>query len=170
MALTLDNKCVKMLLPNGNYVDIQTTVLLGIKKWLQTETALPESGGFIVGYKNSETDNISLEDISQPYCLDIKNRINFIMKDPRHKWFLIRSKLKKSYYMGVWHTHPQLVPEPSKIDWEDWYGTLKYDRTGCEYIFFIISGISETRVWVGDFQNGVIQEIYECEKIDDIYQ
>ena len=91
------------------------------------------------------------------------------MCDLRHKFFLFHRKFQKSYYMGVWHTHPQKYPEPSSIDWSDWYATLNVDKTGCEYAFFVIVGILEMRVWVGDFKNKKIVEIYECQKNNGIY-
>lgn len=69
-----------------------------------------------------------------------------------------------------WHTHPQMVPEPSIIDWKDWYETLETDKTGCEYIFFIIAGFKEIRVWVGNSKEKYIIEIFECEKVGDYYQ
>lgn len=47
--------------------------------------------------------------------------------------------------MGVWHTHPQTIPEPSNIDWDDWYETLKIDKTACEYIFFNYSRNEESK-------------------------
>lgn len=71
--------------------------------------------------------------------------------------------------MGVWHTHPQMIPEPSSIDWNDWYDTLEVDWTACKYIFFIIVGMKEMRVWVGDFARKEIIEIFECEKVGDLY-
>lgn len=71
--------------------------------------------------------------------------------------------------MGVWHTHPQKIPVPSSIDWEDWYDALKVDKTGCEYMFFIIAGIAEMRVWVGDFATNSITEIFECQKRNGVY-
>ena len=72
--------------------------------------------------------------------------------------------------MGVWHTHPQKIPVPSNIDWNDWDETMRLDKTGCQYIFFIIAGTDEWRLWVGDILTGEIQEVYECEKdMDGIY-
>lgn len=72
--------------------------------------------------------------------------------------------------MGVWHTHPQKTPIPSEIDWKDWRETLKADQTGCQYVFFAIAGTEEWRLWVGDFNTGEIQEIFECKKgTDGIY-
>lgn len=104
VVIQIDNKCIKMLLPNKKVVDILPEVFLELKKWLQISTELPESGGYIVGYQHNETNNISLESISHPYPLDIKSRVRFDIKDPQHKIFLMKARLRKSYYMGVWHT------------------------------------------------------------------
>lgn len=159
-----------MQLPNEKTVDILPDVFLEISKWLQTEHNTPEAGGFLVGYEDSKSKNISLDGLSHPYLLDTRNRIRFNIVDPRHKFFLLRAKAKKSYYMGVCHTHPQINPEPSDIDWEDWYETLNVDKTACEYIFFLIAGTDRARVWIGDFKTKKITEIFECSKEGDLYK
>lgn len=169
VAIKIVNKCIKMKLPNKKTVDILPNVLSEISKWVQTETNASEAGGFLVGYEDSKSKNISLDDLSHPFPLDIRNRIRFDIVDPKHKFFLIRAKANKSYYMGVWHTHPQTIPEPSNIDWNDWHDTLNVDQTACEYIFFMIAGTEGARVWVGDFNTKKIVEIYECEKAGDLY-
>ena len=159
-----------MKLPNEKVVDILSDVFVEMEKWIQTDIKSPESGGFIVGYKHSETGNITLENISHPYPLDMRSRICFNIIDSKHKSYLYKAEERKSYYMGVWHTHPQDVPEPSDVDWNDWYGTLKFDRTACEYVFFIIAGIDAVRVWVGDFRTNEITEIFESEKEGGLYK
>ena len=164
VAIKLDNGCVKMNLPNGKVVDILTNVLEEISCWLQKDMLQNESGGYIVGYQHHKTGNIVLESVSTPFPLDIKSRIFFGMKDPRHKVFLLKAKRRKSYYMGVWHTHPQSIPTPSSVDWEDWMQTLIEDKTACEYIFFIIAGSLGMRVWVGNKASNSIEEIFECKK------
>ena len=170
MGIKIVDKCTKMRLPNGTNVDILPEVFEEIGKWLQIEPYAPESGGFIVGYQHKGTKDISLEKVSHPYPLDYRNRIHFNIIDPKHKSFLLRERAKKSYYMGVWHTHPQTVPEPSNIDWNDWYETLNIDKTACEYVFFIIAGTEGGRVWVGEFKTKKITEIHECEKEGDLYK
>ena len=64
--------------------------------------------------------------------------------------------------MGVWHTHPQEIPFPSDIDWNDWNGTMRTDITGCQFVFFAIAGTKEWRIWAGDLKTGEIQELFEC--------
>lgn len=167
--MKLTNSCKKMNLPNGKVVDILTTVFEEIGKWIQDSGEKAEAGGYIVGYKHSGTENITLENVSHPYVLDIRRRLFFAMRDPKHKIFLVNHMKKKSFYMGVWHTHPQMIPEPSFIDWNDWYSTLELDQTGCEYVFFIIAGLQEIRIWVGDFKRKNIVEIFECPHNNGIY-
>ena len=164
MVIMQNNNCVKMGLPNGKVVDILSPIFDEIAKWIQDDPYKPESGGYIIGYQHKGTGNISLEEVSHPYLLDTKNRVRFAIKDPRHQLFLRKAKRHNSYYMGVWHTHPQKTPVPSAIDWNDWNETLKTDRTGCQYVFFVIAGIDEWRLWVGDFKTMKIQEVYECKK------
>lgn len=164
VEINLSSNYVKMKLPNGNVVDILSPVFEEIKKWVQVESSKPESGGYIVGYQHKNTGNISLEEVSHPYLLDVKSRVRFDIRDPRHQHFLRKAKRNRSYYMGVWHTHPQKVPVPSGIDWKDWNETLKLDTTGCQFVFFIIAGTEEWRIWAGDLESGIIQELMECEK------
>lgn len=138
--------------------------------WIQDSAEKAEAGGYIVGYQHSGTDNITLEYISSPYKLDKRSRFYFGMRDSRHQFFLLEYARKKNFYMGVWHTHPQMNPEPSSIDWDDWYDTLEVDRTGCKYVFFIIAGIQKIRIWIGDFESKKIVEIFECKKVGDLYE
>lgn len=169
VAIQKTDKCVKMKLPNGKTVDILADVFSQISRWLQVNQNDPESGGYILGYRHIDTDNISLEYVTCPQPLDIRSRTSFRMRDPKHKIFLLRGKISKSYYMGLWHTHPQERPTPSGTDWEDWNDTLRMDRTACNYIFFIIAGTNELRVWAGDSETKRIDELLECAKEGEIY-
>lgn len=169
VVVKITNSCKKLKLPNDKVVDILSGVSEAIQKWIQNSGEKPEAGGYIVGYQHSRTKNITLEEVSRPYLLDKRSRMRFTISDPRHNLFLMSRKRKRSFYMGVWHTHPQKTPVPSSIDWEDWYDALKVDKTGCEYMFFIIAGITEMRVWVGDFATNSITEIFECQKRNGVY-
>lgn len=157
-----NDRCVKMFLPNGKVVDVLSPVLYEIRKWIQDEESKSESGGYIIGYQHTVTGNISLESVSHPYCMDIRSRTRFDIRDPRHQLYLKKARRHKSYYMGVWHTHPQRTPVPSDTDWTDWKETMRLDQTGCKYVFFIIAGTEGWRLWVGDFETSHIQELFEC--------
>lgn len=159
-----------MRLPDGKVVDILDSVMEEICCWLQDDSLKPESGGYIVGYQHKDTGNISLEAVSHPYKFDVRRRTRFAIRDLRHRKFLAKAKGAMSYYMGVWHTHPQRIPVPSTIDWDDWNQTLELDKPGGEYIFFIIAGTEEIRIWAGDVRTRIISEIFECRRgTDGIY-
>lgn len=164
MEIKANNQCVKVSLPDGQVVDILSAVTDEIAKWIQDSETKPESGGFIAGYQHKSTGNVSLEMVSAPHLFDVKTRVRFEIKDPAHKLFLTKVKRKHSYYMGVWHTHPQKVPAPSPIDWEDWHQSMLIDKTGCRYIFFIIAGTEAWKIWIGDLCTGEIFEGVECPK------
>lgn len=159
-----------MNLPNGKVVDILTPVSNEIKKWLQNDPLSAEAGGYIVGYQHKATGNISLEGVSYPFPQDKRTRLHFDMKDFHHKAYLLRSKINKSYYLGVWHTHPQDVPIPSSIDLNDWHRTLELDKSAADYMFFIIAGRQMARIWVGNQSTQEIIEIHETRHTDGLYQ
>lgn len=169
VVIKIEERCTKMKLPNGKVVDILPEVFEEIAKWTQKENTDCESGGYILGYKHQSTGNISLEFVTKPQSGDICSRCRFILKDIKHKLIIKNASVNKSYYMGLWHTHPQIIPNPSMIDIADWKDTLLKDKSSCEYIFFFIAGIEFMRVWVGDIKSKDIIEIYECDKIDGIY-
>ena len=159
-----------MKLPDEKVVDILPEVFQEIRKWIQNDDYTPEGGGFILGYEHKETGNVSLEYVTYPRPLDICSRVDFKIRDPIHKLLLLKARGRRSFYIGVWHTHPQIIPDPSTVDWDDWNDTLIKDRTASKYVFFLIAGIKGIRVWVGNFETKCIVEIFECEKDGDLYK
>ena len=98
--MRISNTCKKMKLPNGKVVDILSTVFEEMEKWLQDASGKKEAGGYIVGYQHYETENITLEQISHPYRLDIRKPIFFSIRDPRHKIFFDELHEKKEFLHG----------------------------------------------------------------------
>ena len=163
------DRCVKFDLPDGSTVDILTDVLQGMMEWIQEEDNQPEACGFVLGYQNYYTHNITLSDITIPQANDKRTRFFCKLIDSIHFDLLKRNKQKKNFYMGVWHTHPQNIPVPSVVDLNDWKEILKKDKTASNYAFFIILGKTEFRVWVGDFGAQNIVEIQEAKIQNGIY-
>ena len=122
------DRCIKFNLPDGSTVDILTDVVRGMMVWIQEEDNQPESCGFILGYQNYDTRNITLSDITIPQIKDKRTRFFCKLVDSIHFDLLKKSKQKKNFYMGVWHTHPQNIPAPSVVDLNDWKDILKKDK------------------------------------------
>lgn len=167
--MEIEPRCYKLKLPNGRVVDILSEIVDEMSNWLQYDSKSPESGGYIVGYQHRKTGNITLEFITPPHEQDFRSRIRCTISDFFHGKVLQKAKLKNSYYMGVWHTHPQLIPAPSTIDLQDWEQSLRYEKSGGDYIFFLIAGVQGFRVWVGDYSNREIVEIHEIPRYGALY-
>ena len=163
------NRSVKFNLPNGNSLDILENVFDRMREWIQDDAAKPESCGFLLGYENRNTHNITLTDITVPQSGDYRSRFLCKISDALHFRFLKSSKKQGNFYMGAWHTHPQKVPNPSPIDLNDWAEILRKDKTGSDYAFFIILGETEFRIWAGDFSTLSIVEIYEADIQNGVY-
>ena len=168
-AVQYVNRCIKFDLPNGKTVDLLSEALNKMIQWKQDDNQKTESCGFILGYKNSETGNITLSDITTPQKGDYRSRCFCKLKDKLHFELIKRNIEKKNFYMGVWHTHPENTPSPSFIDYRDWNEILEKDSTGSEFAFFIIIGQAEFKMWVGSYETNEILEVYEAKIIDGIY-
>lgn len=167
--MRIEDRCFKFVLPNGEILDITPNVINKAIPYLQTEAYSNEACGYIVGYENGVTSNITLMDISIPQENDFRARIFCKLKDIHHKIFLKKHSKMKNYYMGTWHTHPQTNPHYSQIDYKEWLETLQCDKTGCNYAFFIIFGTIDFKIWCGCFDDNNIIELTECQKVDGLY-
>ncbi len=168
-VVVYENRCIKFVLPDKRTVDLLSNALNEMLKWQQNENIKPESCGFLLGYKNQKTNNITISKITSPGKKDYRTKFFCKLIDIIHFNTIKSEQEKGNYYMGVWHTHPQNIPIPSTIDWKDWYEVLEKDRTGSEYAFFIIIGTEQFRIWVGDYKSKKIEEIFEASSADGIY-
>ncbi|MEO1254710.1 MAG: Mov34/MPN/PAD-1 family protein, partial [Bacteroidota bacterium] len=64
-----------------------------------------------------------------------------------------------THYLGEWHSHPQDYPEPSDKDIASWKEKLITAIYSSRYLYFIIVGIKETRVWEGDRRSLKIKKL-----------
>ena len=96
-----ENRCIKFDLPNGNCIDILNNVFQSIKDYIQFEQNTPESAGFLLGYQNRITNNITISDFTVPHSMDIRSRFFCVIKDAFH-FLAIKEKSKnQNYYVGV---------------------------------------------------------------------
>lgn len=137
--------------------------------WKQSAEHSPESCGFLLGYQNKMTGNITISHVTAAQKNDYRSRFFCRIMDDNHYRLMRMHEAQQNYYVGVWHTHPQLVPKPSLVDIKEWQEIMKKDRVGADYAFFIIIGLLEYRVWIGDYKSAQISEIFECKRTDGIY-
>jgi integrative and conjugative element protein (TIGR02256 family) len=117
----------------------------------QLNVTAPEAGGVLLGRHLIESDEVVVDEATEPQATDRRGRFSFFRSSrhdaiARERWLETR---ETSAYLGLWHTHPESVPTPSNVDREDWRLALERDSFGGEHLHFIIVGTTALRVWVG---------------------
>ena len=108
-----------------------------------------EACGVLIGTKDIDTNHYWIESVTAPMSKDIRKKYSFIMKDPSHQQTVDRAYRNSngtSIYLGTWHSHPQAVPVPSHIDYQDWHECIK--RNPDRDLFFIIIGTEQIRIFI----------------------
>lgn len=143
----------KFKIGSDHIADLSTEVIPTLMKYLQTERTSTEAGGFLLGYENATSGNITINSLTEPQPEDDRSRVNFIRKHRLPKLNQLEG------YIGTWHTHPQNIPFPSFTDYCDWKQCIRVNQKATDRLFFLIAGTSEFRVWIGDC---ITNKIYEA--------
>ena len=119
----------------------------------QDDISDEEAGGVLLGRLILGGEDIIVDEATQPTSKDKRGRFRFLRaRSPTQR--LINRAWKQSQatrvYLGEWHTHPELCPMPSHIDWQNWEAILRNARR-VEYdsLYFLIMGTVSVRIWEG---------------------
>ena len=161
MSVMQRTKLIYSMLHCGR-LNISEDVINKLLLWRQLICLDREAGGLLLGRHLIDSANIIVDDITEPLKYDIRSRFSFFRSlshnlIAKSKW---SSSNKTCITLGTWHSHPELCPEPSLQDWNDWKKTLKKGRYPSPFLFFLILGVDEIRVWQG-FSSEIISEIYK---------
>lgn len=162
---------MKIELANYN-ISISTNVLDIFDKYIQDTIEKKESGGILLG--QVVDNNIYVMRASVPNKFDKSGRYKFIRNKKAAQILIdyefINSK-KKTIYLGEWHTHPENIPTPSKVDIRMLEQQFNNNNINEKYLLLIIKGCQKTYVGLYDgerFQNNLIDSLveYECQQVD----
>lgn len=135
----------------GGRLQIGPWALAVMRQYVQDAPSKAEAGGILLGRHISGTDDIIVDEVTVPMVGDRRSRFQFFRARRLHQEALDRAWQESDgtcTYLGEWHTHPELCPNPSLVDRLCWQQKLLRDRF-TEPIFFVIVGIAEVRVWEG---------------------
>ena len=134
---------------HGRRVHVWDCVTRGWKAHRQTAAKSPESFGILIGTVSTDRAEVWIEALTTPKRLDRRWRLGFEMRDPRHEQ-VVRRMFERSgrqrIYLGTWHTHPEPVPAPSRMDKRDWVKCVRANLG--RPLVFVVVGTSETRLFV----------------------
>ncbi len=136
---------------SGERFQIGRSALVVLRQYIQTTPEKAEAGGVLLGRHILGTGDIIVDTVTAPMPGDLRSPFRFFRARLHHQEVIDRVWRESGgtcTYLGEWHTHSELCPSPSLLDRSGWQRKLLVDRF-TEPIFFVIVGISETRVWEG---------------------
>lgn len=93
---------------------IRGAVLVHFDRHRQRTRADTEAGGQI--FATYEPETITICRATGPYATDDRRRCLFTPDRSREDRDLRRWFRKKQHFLGNWHTHPEAIPRPSRVD------------------------------------------------------
>lgn len=130
---------------------ISADVLSRLAGLRQLESHRLESGGLLLGRLFGCGRESVVETVTMPGSGDKQSRFNFFRsshhQNAAEKYW--KQTGGQGTYLGLWHTHPELVPTPSGIDKIDWRRALKKDVFFGDGLLFAIVGTKDLGFWYG---------------------
>jgi integrative and conjugative element protein (TIGR02256 family) len=122
---------------------ITEKALSKMKAFVQDHPNKNEAGGVLLGRAFEASDNLIVDEVTTPQPSDKRHRFRFFRTQKGHQK-IIDGAWEKSggiqNYLGEWHTHPEPIPTPSKIDIENWLSHIQNARFDGESLIFLIFG------------------------------
>ncbi len=143
---------------DDGFILIEDQVIRFLAPYRQRLPDSPESGGILLGYRRES--HLHVTNATAPTGTDIQSRTSFMRSADQHsqaaqsQWQDSRGTMD---YLGEWHTHPELNPNPSVIDISGWKHIC---RSRKRPMLFIIAGM-EDGLWVGFSAGAGVNQISE---------
>jgi integrative and conjugative element protein (TIGR02256 family) len=137
---------------DGQLVKLGADAVRLLHAFRQTAPDAYEAGGVLLGRWIESSDDVVVDQLTTPMRGDRRTRFSFYRDRIAHQRRIdevFASSDGTCGYLGEWHTHPERDPEPSRTDVGDWRRRLRQDRVDVPFVFFLIVGLVEIRVWRG---------------------
>jgi len=134
---------------DGGLILIESEVMTTLGRYRQRSSNACEAGGILLGHRRGV--HLHITEATEPTEHDIRTRTSFVRSQKVHqevaleKWRVSEGTVD---YLGEWHTHPELDPQPSSIDRREWKAICKL-RGSLAMVFIIAGTTSDTWFGVG---------------------
>ena len=131
----------ELALPNSDQLlAIAPNVLARLAKYKQSGNRA-ESGGLL--FARFDLPRVSIEKISTPNFFDRRSRTSFEPCRILGRLAIRRAFRQNLHFVGEWHTHPELDPQPSKKDIASMAETFERSQHQLNCFVLIIVGKRE---------------------------
>lgn len=144
---------MNFLHPAGGRVSFGQHTMKILDTQRQVDAASHEAGGMLLGRLIDGTDDVVVDEATEPTGEDRRGRFSFNRAKAaaqRYINLVWRQSGSTRVYLGEWHTHPEDDPTPSDHDLENWRRIAKKAKYDQDYLIFVIVGRKRTRLWVCD--------------------
>ncbi len=123
-----------------------------LESYRQLQPDSKEAGGILLGRHLKNERDLIVDEATAPQPGDRRSRFNFFRSFAHQNIALKRwvDAQQTCAYIGLWHTHPEPDPTPSRTDLRDWQRALKKHSFHGENLYFVIVGQTAIRIWEGD--------------------
>lgn len=90
-----------------------------------------ETGGILIGMLSSGP-TITITDVTMAQPKDVRHKFRFFRSADGHQSLMDQLWEESGYrkmYLGEWHTHPEAIPSPSRVDICGWKSIAKKGKT-----------------------------------------
>jgi integrative and conjugative element protein (TIGR02256 family) len=150
-------------IPNFGLLRVSQETIEDLKFFRQLKDDAKESGGVLIGKHLNAGGAILIDDFTRPQSTDKQGRCSYF-RSTQHSEVVqeIWEKTnRQSTYVGLWHTHPEQLPQYSNADKKDWLNTLKNSQYDGKYLFFFIVGTKQLVCWMGSSNSRKIKLVGE---------
>lgn len=147
-------------LSNGNWVwqisaDMRGSLPFGVIQslslWCQSGRFSREAGGLVLGFIDIETSGLLADSITTPCRGDKRSRYSFYRGNCHQvkatQWH--HNTNGHGAILGLWHSHPESMPNPSGTDWSDLAKMLRHGTYSEAGLFYLIVGTKYIGCWFG---------------------
>jgi len=140
-----------MSIPEYGDVRVCSELITQLISYRQVQYTQPESGGVLIGKHLNSGGALLVDDYTRPNTLDQQERHSCFRSEEHNRvvneiWLDSKGH---STYVGLWHTHPEAIPNYSSVDKKDWLSALNHSSYEGVRLFFVIVGQTHIRCWVG---------------------
>ena len=135
------------------------------EKFAQRQVCSPEAGGILLGRMMEISSDLIIDEVTTPGTKDKQRRYSFFRsRRPAQQivnkaWMDSRGAVN---YLGEWHTHPEMVPQPSFTDRCNWKRIVRRAHYEVPSLLFVIVGTHAIRVWEVSRTGGAATLLASC--------